>query len=226
MNFSGGTPANYFYNKDHLGSIRELTDSTGAIKTRYSYDPYGVVAETIVTGTSSADMQYAGYYLHGRSGLSMPVYRAYNAALGRFINRDPIGEKGGLNLYGYVENSPTLDIDPSGRYAQAATIALTPVGAAVVASTAVMMISAHAITNAIKNIKMNFIQMKMNMCVLKALNKWNDCRSDKLGCHANEPEASNNPVLAQELEDCDTDFAEDINKCLTKFPGATVNLSQ
>ncbi len=113
-NLSGGTPTKFYYNRDHLGSIRELTDSTGAIKTRYSFDPYGQVAETFVAGSISADMQYDGYYVHGRSGLNMPVYRAYNAALGRFFNRDPIDEKGGLNLFAYTLSNPVGFTDPLG----------------------------------------------------------------------------------------------------------------
>ena len=31
--------ANYYYTRDHLGSIREMTDSTGTIQARYDYDP-------------------------------------------------------------------------------------------------------------------------------------------------------------------------------------------
>ncbi len=113
-NFASGTPPKYFYTRDHLGSSRELTDSAGAIKTRYGFDPYGVVTETFVSGSVSADMQYAGYYAHARSGLNMPVYRAYNAGLGRFISRDPIAERGGINLYGYVRNMSTIFSDPLG----------------------------------------------------------------------------------------------------------------
>ena len=41
--------------------------------------------------------------------------RAYSALLGRWINRDPIGESGGVNQYAYVENSPTDSNDPSGE---------------------------------------------------------------------------------------------------------------
>ncbi|HNB24894.1 MAG TPA: RHS repeat-associated core domain-containing protein [Candidatus Melainabacteria bacterium] len=122
VNFSGGTPSKFFYNQDHLDSARELTDSTGAIKTIYGYDPYGVSTETFVSGTTSADMQYAGYYAHARSGLYMPVYRAYNTGLGRFINRDPIEEKGGLNLYTYVKDNPVGFIDPQGLTNPAATL--------------------------------------------------------------------------------------------------------
>ncbi len=32
---------NYFYTRDHLGSVRELTDSSQTVQARYEYDPYG-----------------------------------------------------------------------------------------------------------------------------------------------------------------------------------------
>jgi len=48
------------------------------------------------------------------TGLSYYGYRFYNPALGRWMTRDPIGEKGGLNLYGFVGNNPVNRIDPFG----------------------------------------------------------------------------------------------------------------
>jgi hypothetical protein len=39
----------------------------------------------------------------------------YDTTIGRWINRDPIGETGGMNLYGFVGNSPSFSIDADGR---------------------------------------------------------------------------------------------------------------
>jgi hypothetical protein len=41
-------------------------------------------------------------------------FRFYGPPFQRWLNRDPIGEKGGLNLYGYVGNSPMSFVDPYG----------------------------------------------------------------------------------------------------------------
>src|SRR5688572_16266204 len=60
--------------------------------------------------------QYAGYYVHSRSGLNLTRTRDYSANLGRFISRDPIEEEGGLNLYAYVDNDPINLIDPDGLF--------------------------------------------------------------------------------------------------------------
>ena len=57
---TGATPGAYFYTRDHLGSIRELTDSTGSIRARYSYDPFG--RPTHLTGDLDTDFGFAGMF--------------------------------------------------------------------------------------------------------------------------------------------------------------------
>ena len=96
---------NYYYTKDHLGSIREVTDNSGAVQVRYDYDPYG--RRTKVSGGVDADFGFTGHYHHQPSGLHLALFRGYDADLGRWISRDPIGENGGINLYAYVFNEPT-----------------------------------------------------------------------------------------------------------------------
>jgi RHS repeat-associated protein len=111
---SGATAGNYYYTKDHLGSIRELTDTSGAIRARYEYDPYG--RSTKLEGDLDADFGFTGHYVHQRSGLLFAPYRVFGAATARWLSRDPIGESGGLNLYGYVRNNPANWTDSSGLY--------------------------------------------------------------------------------------------------------------
>ena len=111
--------ANYFFTRDHLGSVREMMDSTGSaegLQVRYNYDLWG--RETKMYGandTLDADFDYAGYYQHQPSGLNLTMFRAYNPNLARWISRDPIGERGGINLYGYCANDPVEYVDPDGR---------------------------------------------------------------------------------------------------------------
>jgi RHS repeat-associated protein len=50
----------------------------------------------------------------GNAGLYAYGYRFYEPSLQRWLNRDPIGEDGGINLYGFVENNPVNWIDPLG----------------------------------------------------------------------------------------------------------------
>lgn len=42
-------------------------------------------------------------------------YRYYNPQLGRWLSRDPIGERGGINLYHFLCNNPQNDVDPLGE---------------------------------------------------------------------------------------------------------------
>ncbi len=103
---------NYFFTRDHLGSVREMTDSAAAVQARYDYDPYG--RRTKISGALDADFGFTGHYTHAASGLCLALFRAYGADTGRWLNRDPIGELGGLNLYGYVGNNPINYFDPLG----------------------------------------------------------------------------------------------------------------
>jgi RHS repeat-associated protein len=106
----GGT--NYFYLRDYLGSVQQVVDGTGAIRAQYEYDPYG--HQNKLQGNMDSDFGFAGYYRHATSGLYLTMFRAYDADSGRWLNRDPIQEAGGLNLYGYVGNNPINRIDPLG----------------------------------------------------------------------------------------------------------------
>ena len=102
----------FFYTFDHLGSIREMTDTSGTVRARYDYDPYG--RRTFVSGDKEVPFGFTGHYVHSPSGLVLAPYRAYDPALGRWIAEDPIGVAGGFNLYNYVRNGPLAAIDPLG----------------------------------------------------------------------------------------------------------------
>jgi len=106
----------YYYVKDQLGSINELVTSSGSVASQYSYDPYG--NRTVISGTLVSDFGYAGYFYHANSGLDFAMYRAYDPAHGRWLNRDPIGEAGGVNLYAYARGNPVSYTDPSGLCTQ------------------------------------------------------------------------------------------------------------
>lgn len=104
--------SNRFYSSDHLGSIREVTNDSGSITVQISYSPYG--KQIHMQGTLDTDFTFSSFYYHSRSTLSLAVYRAYMASLAQWINRDPIEEAGGLNLYSYAENEPIGLVDPTG----------------------------------------------------------------------------------------------------------------
>ena len=100
---------NYYFTRDHLGSVREMTDGSGTIQARYDYDPYG--RRTKISGGLDADFAFTGDYYHAASGLYLTLFRAYDSDLGRWLSRDPLAEAMGLNLYAYVGNNPLNAID-------------------------------------------------------------------------------------------------------------------
>jgi RHS repeat-associated protein len=103
-----------FYTREHLGSVREVVAGDGTtVGSRLSYDPWGTVTET---GLVLSDFTYTGHHYDRPTGLSMAWYRGYDPNHGRWLSKDPIGLKGGLNLYGYVNNDPANTTDPLGLY--------------------------------------------------------------------------------------------------------------
>jgi len=115
----GGTDGGiYFYTRDHLGSIRELIDTNGITRAQYDYTIWG--KRTKLSGDLDCDFGFTGFLFHPLSGLSFSRTRAYDSELGKWINRDPIRESGGLNLQSYVSNDPVNFVDPSGLTAAAA----------------------------------------------------------------------------------------------------------
>ncbi|HLJ91396.1 MAG TPA: RHS repeat-associated core domain-containing protein [Candidatus Angelobacter sp.] len=107
----------FFYTRDHLGSIREVADNTGALHTRYDYDPYGL--RSVVSGTDVADFGFTGHLFHALSGLHLAPYRAYSSDDGKWLSRDPLGLSVTANSYTFVENDPIALIDPTGLLTQA-----------------------------------------------------------------------------------------------------------
>ncbi|MGH9563711.1 MAG: RHS repeat-associated core domain-containing protein, partial [Terracidiphilus sp.] len=103
---------NYYYLKDQLGSVNALVTTAGAIATQYTFDPYG--NRTLISGTVASDIGYAGYFAHAATGLDFTMHRAFDPVHGRWLNRDPIGESGGVNLYAYVGGNPISNIDSTG----------------------------------------------------------------------------------------------------------------
>ena len=117
---SKGTVPEWFYHYDGLGSVTNLTNSSGTIIESYSYDVFGKPliknqAGAIISSSSLGNRYlFTGREFDSETGLYHYRARAYSPALGRFLQRDPIGYSGGMNLYSYVENNSVNWIDPLG----------------------------------------------------------------------------------------------------------------
>jgi|CXWL01.1.fsa_nt_gi RHS repeat-associated protein len=109
------TTTEYFLG-DALGSVRQMTDSTGEITFAQTYDPYGTVTST--SGLSHTDYGFTGESYSPSTQLTYLRARYYDPAEGRFTSRDTWGGDArrplSLNRWGYVEGNPINAIDPSG----------------------------------------------------------------------------------------------------------------
>jgi RHS repeat-associated protein len=100
-----------YYVKDQIGSVLGVMNASGILQGTDLYTPYG---GTKTSAGTQSDFLYAGMLHNAATGLYLTQYREYNPAVGRWLNRDPIGELGGENIYAYVGNSPLDAIDPQG----------------------------------------------------------------------------------------------------------------
>ena len=96
--------------------VQMLNTADGAIAAHYAYDPFGT--PTIIAGGLAEEnpFRFSSKYFDFESGLVYYGYRYYSAELGRWVNRDPLGEDGGVNLYGFVGNDGIGKIDYLGNY--------------------------------------------------------------------------------------------------------------
>lgn len=100
-----------YLHADGLGSVVAVTDSTKTVTEKHVYTPFGISDTT----TGSA-FQFAGRRMDADTGLYYYRARYYSPTLGRFLQPDPIGTAGGLNLYAYVGNDPLNGTDPMGLW--------------------------------------------------------------------------------------------------------------
>jgi RHS repeat-associated protein len=114
VNRVDGSSVTDYYDADALGSTIGLTGANGSYVNQYSYLPFG--EDLTKVETVANPFEYVGQWgvMNEGNGLSFMRARDYDSAIGRFIQPDPIGITGGFNLYGYVDNEPTLLVDPLG----------------------------------------------------------------------------------------------------------------
>lgn len=109
------TPSYYGY--DGFGTVRQLTNSAGAVTDTYEYDAFG--NEINQTGTTSNSYLYRSEQYDPDLGLYYLRARYCNPITGRFMSRDPedgkIFHPGTLSTYPYAEDDPINRLDPTGR---------------------------------------------------------------------------------------------------------------
>lgn len=96
----------YFPAYDGNGNVTALVNGAdGTAAASYEYSPFGESLRAPTTGIGAANpFRFSTKYTDAETGLVYYGMRYYDPEKGRFINRDPIEERGGLNLYGFCGN--------------------------------------------------------------------------------------------------------------------------
>ncbi len=125
-----------FYHCDGNGNVTMLINDSQAIVAKYLYDAFGNILSKSGLLADANLYRFSSKEAHPNSGLVYYLYRYYDPNLQRWLNTDPIGESGfevlrfernkssrlmallgqmgGVNLYGFVQNQPTGSYDPLG----------------------------------------------------------------------------------------------------------------
>lgn len=108
---SGGNTAWYLIDK--LGSVRDIINSAGTAIYHTGYDSFGNPINQ--SGTGGDRFMFTGRELDTATGIYYSRNRSYEPSAGRFLQRDPIGFRGGdYNVYSYVHNNVLNCVDPFG----------------------------------------------------------------------------------------------------------------
>lgn len=103
----------YFIHNDHLGTPQLMTTASQSVAWRKDYQPFGLSSDR---GENAFEIgsRFPGQYFDSETGLHYNYFRDYDPTLGRYIESDPIGLRGGINTYAYVGGNPVNAYDPNG----------------------------------------------------------------------------------------------------------------
>lgn len=108
----------FYFAVDHLKTPRAVMDDTGKVVWRWESDAFGSTPANEDPDKDGVkvtmNLRFPGQYYDQESGLHYNWHRYYDPAIGRYTQADPIGMRGGINGFTYVEGNPLSDIDPLG----------------------------------------------------------------------------------------------------------------
>ena len=103
----------HFCAYDGNGNVAALVKATdGTVSANYEYGPFGEAVR--VTGPLANENPFRFSTKRHNDPTDIDLYEHRPLRDGRWLSRDPLGEGGGINIYGFVLNSPTGNVDPLG----------------------------------------------------------------------------------------------------------------
>jgi RHS repeat-associated protein len=104
----------FYLSYDQVGSLRQVTDSSGRAVKVLEYDSFGNIIKDSAPGFF-LPIGFAGGLWDIHTGLVRFGYRDYDSKIGRWTAKDPIGfAAGDVDLFGYCNNDPVNGLDPFG----------------------------------------------------------------------------------------------------------------
>lgn len=109
------SPAVHFTAYDGNGNVRALFSANdGTLTAQYDYDAFGNILRATGPAALANPFRLSTKRTDDLTSLVLYEYRAYVPWLGRWLSRDPLQERGGVNLLNFIRNNPIGDVDPHG----------------------------------------------------------------------------------------------------------------
>ncbi len=123
------TPEIYYVYADQINRPWSVSDTANQLRWRWNTEPFGSSVASrnpAGLGTFAYNLRFPGQYFDQITRTHYNYYRDYSPDIGRYLESDPIGLRGGINTYAYVGGNPLNWRDPLGLYTE--IIAWDPVG--------------------------------------------------------------------------------------------------
>jgi RHS repeat-associated protein len=109
---------------DQVGQPQKMLNGSGAVSWQRVAGIFGDTVSQPVGTTSANPMRFPGQWYDGTTGLHYNYFRDYEPTTGRYLETDPIGLEGGVNVYAYVGGNPVNRADPNGEFGNPVTGAI------------------------------------------------------------------------------------------------------
>jgi RHS repeat-associated protein len=115
---AGNWSSHNTYHSDANGNVTALVNSSGVLQASYKYNPYGGLISSSGALASANTMRFSSkpaiFSSSGAWGFFYYGYRFYDPVNQRWLNRDPIEERGGISMYRFSQSAPLDWLDPHG----------------------------------------------------------------------------------------------------------------
>jgi RHS repeat-associated protein len=113
---NNATNGAHFAAFDGNGNVMALVNATnGTVSANFEYGPFGELLRATGPMANATPFRFSTKYLDDETDLLYYGFRYYVPTSGRWLNMDPIGERGGWNIYAFVGNAPSSRTDLLGQ---------------------------------------------------------------------------------------------------------------